>query len=155
MNRDQRKRNIEFIKQVRAGKKEPWEGLTATWFLDDDGNYTFRDHVISPDKFDEFKRLVGGTHLVFSPAPNCYPIGTDPDVLIAEREERTLGQKVKDLIHDIFSPESKQVKAETPKEEFFSIPEPLKNVTGSQVGQWDMDQAYLIAGYENLKSIRL
>jgi hypothetical protein len=61
------------------------------------------------------------------------------------------------------------VKAETPREKFLPNSQPitqttfqggvqsqtLLNVAGGGAGEWEMDQSYLVAGYEQLKQLRL
>ncbi len=156
MNKEQRKQNLEFIKRIRAGKVEPWEGQTALWFLNDDGDYTFGPHVIAADKLAEFTKLVGGKHLIFRPAEGCMPIGTDPDLHLSERP--SLIDRAKDMIdtviEKIFPSEQKQVATKEPHKEILQ-PRPLQNIAGGGIGELDMDQAYLISGFEHIKSIRL
>lgn len=102
MNRNQRNQNIEFIKLVRAGKRTPWEGQVISWFTDDDGNYIYNEHCIAPGKFSEFKKLVGGNHIVFQLDPESKPIGTVPAELIIDQSRPSIGQRIKKVVTDIF-----------------------------------------------------
>ena len=109
-SRNNRKRNLEFIRAVKAGKKiiKPWEGKTIVWIEDKDGKLSWRDfkggkYIIERSEFDEYCEVMGGDHLVFEMARDCMPIGTVPEV----KEEPNLIQRAIHAVEDFFHIEQK------------------------------------------------
>lgn len=122
-SRSERKRNLELLRAIKAGKKlRPWEDRIILWVEGDNETLVFTDtlsnkpgetHTITLSQLKEYEDRMGGTHLLMVRDPGCAPIGSNPDEIIDSRPG--VVERIKNTVKDFFHIE--QVAAEITDEQ--------------------------------------